>query len=119
MWKLTIEDDEGKQTALPLAHEEYALGRGESNAIRLTDRNISRSHAVLKKNGQGWFLKDLQSYNGTYVNGVRVVGEQVVHSGDLVQIGDYRLELLDEATLANTTAPPTHLPAVHQRPNRL
>lgn len=122
MWKLTIEDDEGKQTALPLAHEEYPLGRGESNAIRLTDRNISRSHAVLKKNGQGWFLKDLQSYNGTYVNGVRVVGEQVVHSGDLVQIGDYRLELQDESAsqlnAANANAP-THIPPIHQRPNRL
>src|ERR1043166_8344652 len=110
MWKLTIEDDEGKQTALPLAHEEYALGRGEANAIRLTDRNISRSHAILKKNGQGWFLKDLQSYNGTYINGVRVVGEQVVHSGDLVQIGDYRLELQDEsAAQANAPAAPTHI----------
>ena len=44
MWKLTIEDDEGKQTGLPLAHEEYTLGRGESNSIRLTDRNVSRQH---------------------------------------------------------------------------
>ena len=70
MWKLTIEDDEGKQTQLPLAHDEYGVGRAESNAIRLTDRNVSRNHATLKKNGQGWILKDLQSYNGTYVNGV-------------------------------------------------
>src|SRR5689334_12855369 len=68
MWKLTIEDDEGKQTALPLAHEEYSLGRGEANAIRLTDRNISRTHSVLKKVGLGWVVKDLQSYNGTFVN---------------------------------------------------
>ena len=75
MWKLTIEDDEGKQTQLPLAHEEYGIGRAETNAIRLTDRNISRSHATLKKNGQGWSVKDQSSYNGTYVNGVRVVGE--------------------------------------------
>jgi pSer/pThr/pTyr-binding forkhead associated (FHA) protein len=122
MWKLTIEDDEGKQTALPLAHEEYALGRGESNAIRLTDRNISRSHAILKQNGQGWFLKDLQSYNGTYVNGVRVVGEQIIQSGDLVQIGDYRLELLDEASSQPSAANATttaNIPPVHQRPNRL
>src|SRR5829696_3220921 len=117
MWKLTIEDDEGKQTALPLAHEEYALGRGESNAIRLTDRNISRSHAILKQNGQGWFLKDLQSYNGTYVNGVRVVGEQIVQSGDLVQIGDYRLELLDEASSQPSAANATttaNISPVHQ-----
>src|SRR5438132_1456538 len=121
MWKLTIEDDEGKQTSLPLAHEEYGLGRGESNAIRLTDRNISRTHAILKKNGVGWFLKDLQSYNGTFVNGVRVVGEQAAHSGDLVQIGDYRLELLDDAVALPAAAPGAPAPAapVHQRPNRL
>ena len=121
MWKLTIEDDEGKQTALPLAHEEYGLGRGESNAIRLTDRNISRTHAILKKTGAAWFLKDLQSYNGTFVNGVRVVGEQALGTGDVVQIGDYRLELIDDATLpvaAVPGAPPAPAPA-HQRPNRL
>lgn len=121
MWKLTIEDDEGKQTALPLAHEEYGLGRGESNAIRLTDRNISRTHAILKKTGAAWFLKDLQSYNGTFVNGVRVVGEQALSTGDLVQIGDYRLELIDDATLPVAPvpgAPPAPAPA-HQRPNRL
>ena len=121
MWKLTIEDDEGKQTALPLAHEEYGLGRGESNAIRLTDRNISRTHAILKKTGAAWFLKDLQSYNGTFVNGVRVVAEQALGTGDLVQIGDYRLELIDDATLpvaAVPGAPPPPAPA-HQRPNRL
>jgi pSer/pThr/pTyr-binding forkhead associated (FHA) protein len=121
MWKLTIEDDEGKQTALPLAHEEYGLGRGESNAIRLTDRNISRTHAILKKASEIWSLKDLQSYNGTFVNGVRVVGEQTLGTGDLVQIGDYRLELVDDATLpvaAVPGAPPAPAPA-HQRPNRL
>jgi pSer/pThr/pTyr-binding forkhead associated (FHA) protein len=124
MWKLTIEDDEGKQTPLSLAHEEYGVGRGESNSIRLTDRNVSRNHAVLRKNGPGWFLKDLQSYNGTYVNGARVVGEQPVNSGDVIQLGDYRLELLDEGLTADVGAvgyrtPQPAVPPVHQRPNRL
>lgn len=123
MWKLTIEDDEGKQTQLPLAHEEYGVGRAETNSIRLTDRNVSRNHAILRMNGQGWILKDLSSYNGTYVNGARVVGEQPVQSGDVVQLGDYRLELLDEVLLAAASpggvAPPPAVPPVHQRPNRL
>ena len=121
MWKLTIEDDEGKQTQLPLAHEEYGIGRADTNSIRLTDRNVSRGHAALRKNGQGWFLKDLQSYNGTYVNGVRVVGEQPINSGDIVQLGDYRLELVDEGALAAVApgAPQAGAPPVHQRPNRL
>lgn len=126
MWKLTIEDDEGKQTALPLAHDEYGVGRAEANAIRLTDRNVSRKHALIKKNGQGWVLSDLQSYNGTYVNGNRVAGEQHLGNGDVVQLGDYRLELIDEALapalVAGADAPtPGTVPMspVHQRPDRL
>ncbi|MEO7330198.1 MAG: FHA domain-containing protein, partial [Minicystis sp.] len=68
---------------------------------------------------------DLQSYNGTFVNGVRVVGEQALTSADLVQIGDYRLELLDEAAVVPVVAavagaaPVPPVPPVHQRPNRL
>ncbi len=124
MWKLTIEDDEGQQTSLSLAVDEYRLGRADANTIRLTDRNVSRNHAILKKNGQAWIVKDLQSYNGTYVNGVRVIGETPVQNGDIVQLGDYRLELIDEALqvpLDPNAATPTHsaLPPVHLRPNRL
>lgn len=125
MWKLTIEDDEGKQTGLPLAHDEYALGRGESNSIRLTDRNVSRRHATLTKNGQGWVIRDLDSYNGTFVNGVRVNGEQHLRHGDLVQLGDYRIEIVDEALLSspNPAPAPGSRPSMslplHARPNRL
>jgi ABC transport system ATP-binding/permease protein len=124
MWKLTIEDDEGQQTSLSLAVDEYRLGRAEANTIRLTDRNVSRNHAILKKNGQGWLVRDLQSYNGTYVNGVRVIGETPIQNGDIVQLGDYRIELIDESVQAalDPSAPtPTQsaIPPVHLRPNRL
>ncbi|EYF06053.1 FHA domain-containing protein [Chondromyces apiculatus] len=123
MWKLTIEDDEGKQTTLPLAHDEYSLGRAEVNSVRLTDRNISRKHAVLVKNSQGWLLQDLDSYNGTFVNGVRVAGEQHLRHADLVQLGDYRLEVVDESLLAVPMPAPegrgTTLSPLHTRPDRL
>ncbi len=122
MWKLTIEDDEGKQTVLPLAQEEYGIGRGEANAVRLTDRNVSRNHATIKKNGTGWILKDHQSYNGTYVNSARVVGESPLKSGDVVNLADYRMELVDEATATpGVSAVPAEFAVkpVHQRPNRL
>lgn len=122
MWKLTIEDDEGKQTQLPLAYDEYGLGRAESNAIRLTDRNVSRRHAVLRKGDRGWHVLDQQSYNGTYINGTRVIGEQAAQSGDVVQLGDYRLEFLDEGVVgqaASERPPPSAVSPAHQRPNRL
>ncbi len=103
MWKLTIEDDEGKRTPLSLGREEYSIGRGEENTVRLTERNISRKHAVLRRDGSGWVVTDPASYNGSYVNGVRLVGEHVVIAGDILQVGDYRLEFTDEETVARTT----------------
>src|SRR5690606_2358564 len=96
-WKLSIEDDQGQQTVVNLVRDEYSIGRAEANTIRLTERNVSRSHALLHRQRDQWFLEDLQSYNGVYVNGVRIGGRQELAHGDLVQIGDYRIELTDEA----------------------
>ena len=48
MFKLTIEDDEGKTTVVPLARDEITIGRLEGNTIRLTERNVSRRHARLR-----------------------------------------------------------------------
>lgn len=125
MWKLSIEDDEGNVTSLPLHHDEYGIGRAEANSIRLTDRNISRKHAKMRRGPQGWLVSDLQSYNGTYVNGVRVVSEQLLQPTDIIQLGDYRIELLDEVA-AQPAAPgapaapsaPQPIPG-HHRPDRL
>jgi pSer/pThr/pTyr-binding forkhead associated (FHA) protein len=106
MWKLTIEDDEGKRTPLPLVRDEYSIGRGEENTVRLTERNISRRHATLRHEASGWVITDTSSRNGSYVNGVRLVGEHTVTEGDIVQVGDYRLAFTDEE-LAATSADPT------------
>jgi len=97
MWKLTIEDDEGKRTPLPLMRDEYSIGRGEENTVRLTERNISRRHARIAREAERWVCFDAGSYNGCYVNGARVSQRQELTHGDLVQLGDYRLELVDEA----------------------
>jgi pSer/pThr/pTyr-binding forkhead associated (FHA) protein len=114
MWKLAIEDDEGKQTVVPLTRDEYTIGRKDGNTIRLTERNVSREHArIVKKNGTAAdgtpaaitvVLEDLTSYNGVFVNGLRVTHAQNLTHGDLVQIGDYRLVLQDEVT-ADAPAP--------------
>src|ERR1044071_10398347 len=89
MWKLTIEDDEGKRTPLPLVRDEYTIGRGEENTVRLTERNISRRHATLRlEQESGWVIVDTSSRNGSYVNAVRLVGEHFVNEGDIVQVGD-------------------------------
>ena len=97
MWKLTIEDDQANRTVVPLARDEYSIGRGEDNTVRLTERNISRRHARIARETERWVVFDAGSYNGCYVNGARVNQRQDLAHGDLVQLGDYRLELVDEA----------------------
>jgi pSer/pThr/pTyr-binding forkhead associated (FHA) protein len=97
MWKLTIEDDQANRTVVPLARDEYSIGRGEENTVRLTERNISRRHARIARDAERWVVFDAGSYNGCYVNGARVSQRQDLSHGDLVQLGDYRLELVDEA----------------------
>lgn len=122
VWKLTIEDDEGKKTFLPLGRDEYTVGRDEGNTVRLTDRNVSRRHATLKKNvDAGWRIIDLDSYNGCFVNGQRVAGEAKLTNQDLIQLGDYRIFIVDEveATDGGAKSGPTTIPPAALRPDRL
>jgi ABC transport system ATP-binding/permease protein len=115
MWKLVIEDDEGKRTVVPLSRDDYTIGRQEGNTIRLTERNVSRSHGRVRRNrsangsGHMFVLEDLRSYNGVFVNGLRVAHTQDLQHGDLIQIGDYRIVLQDDAaaTVENATIPIT------------
>jgi pSer/pThr/pTyr-binding forkhead associated (FHA) protein len=141
MWKLVIEDDEAKRTVVPLTRDEYSVGRREGNVIRLTERNVSREHARLYKrnapagsNGakQVYVVEDLTSYNGVFVNGLRVNHAHDLMHGDLIQIGDYRIILQDEsladaADLSNSvdskqtvpSAPLARSAGLLDRPNRL
>jgi pSer/pThr/pTyr-binding forkhead associated (FHA) protein/tetratricopeptide (TPR) repeat protein len=99
MYKLIIEDDEGKTTVVPLIRDEITIGRKEGNTIRLTERNVSRKHAKLVKQNGSVYIEDLTSYNGIKVNGDRISGRAPVQEGDRIQIGDYQLALkLDKAT---------------------
>lgn len=126
MWKLTIVDDQGKETKLALARSQYSIGRSEENTVRLTDRNISRQHMTLRKSDDvGWVVEDLNSYNGCFVNGMRVAGTHPLYHGDLLQVGDYRIELVDESALVTADGEKTLLMAnplvasLLDRPDRL
>lgn len=93
IFKLIIEDDEGKTTVYPLSEGEINIGRREGNTIRLMERNVSRRHAKLARNNGTVFIEDLDSYNGIRINGERITGKYEVKEGDLVEIGDYHLAL--------------------------
>jgi len=69
------------------------LGRDVNNAIVVDDPFASTDHAVLTFRGRTWYVEDLDSTNGTYVNGGRVEGLAPIGFGDELQIGRVRLRL--------------------------
>lgn len=68
-----------------------SFGRAESNTVVLRDAKASRQHAQIQQQGNEYVLIDLNSSNGTHVNGQRVE-EHVLSNGDEIQIGDFILQ---------------------------
>lgn len=69
------------------------VGRGHHCGLVLDDETVSTDHAELTRRGSSYLIADLGSRNGTVVNG-RVIDRQTrLRSGDVVQIGPFRLEL--------------------------
>jgi pSer/pThr/pTyr-binding forkhead associated (FHA) protein len=69
------------------------LGRDVNNAIVVDDPFASGEHAVLTFRGRSWYVEDLASTNGTYVNGVPVEGVAPLGFGDEIQVGEVRFRL--------------------------
>lgn len=65
-----------------------SLGREATNNIVLNDPEISRRHARIIPQGTGFLLEDLNSTNGTYVNGQQVTGRVLLVNGDVIQLGE-------------------------------
>ena len=68
------------------------IGRDPNNVVVIKDHTVSRHHMQITQHDDGRIiLSDLQSVNGTYVNGQRVEGTVELHYGDIVKIGDTTL----------------------------
>src|SRR6266851_4937106 len=70
-----------------LSDEELTIGRGEKNTIVVDLDNVSRRHAKISERQGKYFLEDLGSTNGTYLNDEEVVQEMSLRSGDFVKVG--------------------------------
>jgi hypothetical protein len=73
----------------PLNSAPVTVGRGGQNDLVLSgDEFASARHARIEARGDGVWVEDLDSTNGTYVNGARVVGAQRVGAGDVLRVGE-------------------------------
>ena len=67
------------------------IGRLPESTISLNDTNVSRRHAEIRPVGSGYAAVDLNSTNGTKVNGLRIDGERMLNDGDIVSVGSTHL----------------------------
>ncbi len=77
-------NDQG--TRIELVERNVRLGRDSANDVQLHDTEVSRVHALVRCEGQECVIEDLESSNGTFVNGRRIRQQQLA-SGDQIQLG--------------------------------
>jgi len=77
-----------KDTVIPLTQDEASIGRDPNNVVAISDPSVSRKHCLLRRESDGRFqILDLESRNGTLVNGV-TVKEHWLRHGDEIATGD-------------------------------
>ena len=72
----------------PVLYWENSIGWGRGNDIMVDDMTVSRDHAVLLRRKAGWFINDVGSKSGTYVNGEQTEGRTPIMIDDVISIGD-------------------------------
>jgi pSer/pThr/pTyr-binding forkhead associated (FHA) protein len=78
-----------------LTKDRTTLGRRPYNDIVIDNLAVSGEHAVLQMSGNEVYLEDLNSTNGTYING-KAVKKQLLQNSDTVEIGKYKIKFINE-----------------------
>ncbi len=93
-WQLAVESgpNAGRRYALGLRTR---LGRSPKNEVEVSDAQASRQHAAIARRDDGYLIEDLNSGNGTFVNGSRIARPASLRPGDLIRIGATTLRVLE------------------------
>jgi hypothetical protein len=94
--------------SFPLSGHQAIIGREEGLEIVLQDPEASRRHARISRQAGQFFIEDLGSTNGTFVNGIQITAPQRLNPGDSIGIG--QTALVFQATGAQTGAPQYYSP---------
>jgi type II secretory pathway predicted ATPase ExeA len=89
--RLDVSLDSSPYMRVPLGQRKVLIGRHSHNELNLRDGSVSRHHAMVVPDGDHWVVVDLNSTNGTLVNGERVRHRRLQH-GDAISIGCFRID---------------------------
>ena len=79
--------EQNNSRLIPLIQPTLTMGRGEANDVIVTHDEVSRKHAEIHQSNDQFWLKDLGSTNGTWLNGERLVDSKRLQEGDNLRIG--------------------------------
>lgn len=100
MPKMIVSIDEVVIKEVQLTKDKTTLGRRPYNDIVIDNLAVSGEHAVLQMSGGEVFLEDLNSTNGTYLNG-KAIKKQQLRNGDSVEIGKYKIKFVGDSEADN------------------
>lgn len=99
MPKIVVSIDGVVIEEVQLTQDRTSVGRRPYNDIVIDSLAVSGEHAVLQMSGNEVYLEDLNSTNGTYVNG-KAVKKQLLKTNDSVEIGKYKIKFVDDGAAA-------------------
>lgn len=86
-YQLTIRTGPNPGETYLLTGNEISIGRDATNQIVINDTEVSRRHARLIMQGDTYLFQDLGSTNGSFVNAKRLMGPRLLHSGEVITLG--------------------------------
>ena len=95
MAKLVVITSEGRVEQVELPQASVTVGRADQSDIVIRGPMVSRTHALVAHVRGTYSVRDLDSSNGTFVNGLKVRRQMLRHE-DVIRIGDYELRFLDD-----------------------
>lgn len=85
--QLIVLEGEAERAVFEIPEDRATLGRDADNTVVLTDRQISKRHAVILRTDGVYWIEDLNSRNGVYVNGRRIEKRERLFDGSLLKLG--------------------------------
>ncbi|MDI7269013.1 MAG: FHA domain-containing protein, partial [Myxococcota bacterium] len=105
MIRLTITERGGAPKSYTFPKDDITIGRAQNNDIILPRNNISKKHTRVFRSKGALLVRDMDSTNGTFLNGRRIRGDETLQPGDRIFLADFVL-IIEGDESAQTPAPP-------------